>query len=624
MASYKLSPDLPGSDESHKIKSSIEQLQNLPIQEALLLAKQRATRQNVFYPEKYGAKKLGAGAYGTVYLVRMTNEIYWELAQLFQYGGGKIITVFPHVPALVVIKITKQSGNTSDSAFYQENVRENLVHKRLYTAQCLQVGTKPLCISKYVPKFFMSCIIGKSRNLRSLTVMDPAGNTDLDKFVRGKSIPVSLFVEIERAICAMWLTGYIHGDLHRANIMLDTNTMAVKIIDFGFALKLPPPFVAILGRRIYNKIARGDMESLGDIWTQKPVDGKRRLVNYTNGVMKSRGFPWYNPDYKILRTLWNQIPRKLRSQIPAARSAAWGIPIGAQQSRPQSRPQTQSKPQTKYQSPTLRATSLKTYRSSKTAPRGSISESAKKKEEIARQQSAKIKEDMRRAESAKKKEEIARQQSAKIKEDMRRAESAKKKEEIAKQQSAKRKEDMRRAESAKKKEEIARQQSAKRKEDMRQQSAKKKEEIARQQSAKKKEEIARQQSAKKKEEAMRAESAKRKQQVPRQSPRRSSPSPPKTPPMKKSPPRAFFTPTSRKFTNAERVAVYGRKGNAQKMFAEIERQKLICLQRGMTYNPLTKQCSYKSSTAMPGGGSCRIDCAKIGKRCGPNGKCVKL
>jgi len=574
MTSYRLSPDLPGSDESHKIRSSIEQLQNLPIQEALLLAKQRATRQNVFYPEKYGAKKLGAGAYGTVYLVRMTNEIYWELAQLFQYGGGKIITAFPHVPALVVIKITKQQAGTSDSAFYQENVRENLVHKRLYTAQCLQVGTKPLCISKYVPKFFMSCIIGKPRNLRSLTVMDPAGNTDLDKFVRGKSIPVALFIEIERAICAMWLTGYIHGDLHRANIMLDTNTMAVKIIDFGFALKLPPPFVAILGRRIYNKIARGDMDSLGDIWTQKPVDGKRRLVNYTNGVMKSRGFPWYNPDYKILRTLWNQVPRKLRSQIPAARSAAWGIPIGAQQSKPQSKLRSQSRPQTKYQSPTLRPSFKKTYRSSTTASRGSISESAKKKEEIARQQSAKRKEEMIRAESAKKKEEIARQQSAKRKEEMRRAESAKKKEEIA-----------------------------------------------RQQSAKKKEEIARQQSAKKKEEAMRAESAKRKQQVSRQSPSRSSPSPPRTPPQKKSP-RAFFTPSSLKFTDTERAAVYGRKGNSQKMFAEIERQKMMCLQRGAAYNPITKQCSYKTPAKVFSG--CRIDCAKIGKKCGPRGQCIKL
>ena len=405
MASYALSPEAPGSAESHKIRSSIEQLQNLPIQEALLLAKQRATRQNIFYPEKYGAKKLGAGAYGTVYLVRMTNEIYWELASLFQYGGGKIITQFPHVPALVVIKITKQSAKTSDSEFYKENVRENLVHKRLYTAQCLQIGTKPLCISKYVPKFFMSCIIGKPRNLRSLTVMDPAGNTDLDKFVRGKSIPVALFVEIERAICAMWLTGYIHGDLHRANIMLDTNNMAVKIIDFGFALKLPPPFVAVLGRRIYNKIARGEMDSLGDVWTQKPVDGKRRLINYTNGVMKSKGFPWYNPDYKILRTLWNQVPKNLRSQIPAARSAAWGIPIGAAQSRPQSlRPQSrpQSRPKSFRQSPTLRASFAKTYKSSTTAPRGSAPKQTSVSESARRAESAKKKrEEMRRAESAK-------------------------------------------------------------------------------------------------------------------------------------------------------------------------------------------------------------------------------
>ena len=571
MASYRLSPDLPGSDESHKIKSSIEQLQNLPIQEALLLAKQRATRQNVFYPEKYGAKKLGAGAYGTVYLVRMTNEIFWELTSLFQYGGGKILTKYPDVPSLVVIKITKQQSGTSDSAFYQENVRENLVHKRLYTAQCLQVGTKPLCISKYVPKFFMSCIIGKPKNLRSLTVMDPAGNTDLDKFVRGKSIPVALFIEIERAICAMWLTGYIHGDLHRANIMLDTNTMAVKIIDFGFALKLPPPFVAILGRRIYNKIARGDMDSLGDIWTQKPVEGKRRLVNYTNGVMKSKGFPWYNPDYKILRTLWNQVPKNLRRQIPAARSAAWGIPIGAQQSkpqsRPQSRPQTQSRPRTKYQSPTLQASSLKTYRSSTTAPRGSISESTK------------------RVESAKRKEELARQQSAKKKEEMRRAESAKKKEEMRRAESAKKKEEMRRAESAKKKEEMRRAESARR-----------------------------------------AESVKKQRESPRQSPSRASPLSPRTPSMKKSPPRAFFTPSSRKFTNAERVAVYGRKGNAQKMFAEIERQKTMCLQRGMVYNPITKQCSYKTQSQVFSG--CRIDCAKIGKKCGQTAggrpACVKL
>ena len=127
----------------------------------------------------------------------------------------------------------------------------------------------------------------------------------------------------------------------------------------------------------------------------------------------------------------------------------------------------------------------------------------------------------------------------------------------------------------------------------------------------------------------RAESARRAESMKKQggSPSRSSPLSPRTPPQKKSPPRAFFTPSSRKFTDAERVAVYGRKGNTQKLFANIERQKMMCRQRGMAYNPITKQCSYRSP-AMPSSGACRIDCAKIGKRCvttpGGRSKCVKL
>ena len=149
-------------------------------------------------------------------------------------------------------------------------------------------------------------------------------------------------------------------------------------------------------------------------------------------------------------------------------------------------------------------------------------------------------------------------------------------------------------------------------------SAKKKEEIARQQSAKKKEEMRRAESAKKKEEMKRAESAKRKQGG---SPSRSSPLSPRTPLQKKSP-RAFFTPSSLKFTDTERAAVYGRKGNSQKMFAEIERQKMMCRQRGAVYNPITKTCSYKTPAKVFSG--CRIDCAKIGKKCGPRGQCIKL
>jgi hypothetical protein len=215
------------------------------------------------------------------------------------------------------------------------------------------------------------------------------------------------------------------------------------------------------------------------------------------------------------------------------------------------------------------------------------------RESAIRAESAKKKEEMRRAESAKKKEEMRRVESAKKKEEMRRVESARRAE------SAKKKEEMRRAESAKKKEEMRRVESARRAE-----SAKKKEEMRRAESTR------------------RAESAKMKQGgSPRQSTSRTSPLSPRTPPQKKSP-RAFFTPSSLKFTDTERAAVYGRKGNSQKMFAEIERQKMLCRQRGAVYNPITKQCSYKTPAKVFSG--CRTDCAKIGKKCGPRGQCIKL
>ena len=150
------------------------------------------------------------------------------------------------------------------------------------------------------------------------------------------------------------------------------------------------------------------------------------------------------------------------------------------------------------------------------------------------------------------------------------------------------------------------------------------EEIKRAESAKRKqEELARQQSAKRKEEIKRAESAKRAESIKQQSAKKQSMSPKTPSKMFAQKPRAFSpSPSSRKFTNIERAAVYGRKGNAQKMFSNIERQKMMCRQRGMEYNPITKACTFKTPAKVFGG--CREDCAKIGKKCGPNGRCIKL
>jgi serine/threonine protein kinase len=576
MGSYVISPVSTGegSREAHEIRTSAA-LANLPIREALELAKQKARKIFSFDPQQYGAKKLGGGAYGTAYLMKVTPASFVKLQEGLSFGGGRIITSMPQMGSTVVVKIAKQKGG-KDSSFYQENIRENVVHKRLSVALCYSPprADRPICVSRHVPKFFLSYIQGAPGRLESVTVMDLAGNMDLDKFVSRKDIPVSLFVEIERAICSMWLAGYIHGDLHRANLMIDTRTYSIKLIDFGFALKMPPGFVDVLARRISNMIARGDMKSLGEVWTEKPIDGKLRLINYSNRVMKGKGYPWYNPDYKILRTLYNQVPRKLRNQIPAARSALWGIKMGDVAALPQR--QRTSRRTAFRSSPALSSRDGRTYRTSRTFRRSSPSGP----------KTASIKEATgRRQDSARKKEELARQQSARKKEELARQQSARKKEELARQQSAKKKEELARQQSAKKKEELARQQSAK-----------KKEELARQQSAKKKEELARQIAKKK--------SA--------------------TPQWQKRSPQTKLSSPLRKLSNAERAAVYGQKRRSPNTaIADLQRRKADCQQRGLFYNPILKQCVRTMKTPVTPG-RCREDCAAIGKRCGPKGRCVKL
>jgi hypothetical protein len=77
----------------------------------------------------------------------------------------------------------------------------------------------------------------------------------------------------------------------------------------------------------------------------------------------------------------------------------------------------------------------------------------------------------------------------------------------------------------------------------------------------------------------------------------------------------------RSLSDAERAAVYGRRSPQDQVIANIQKRKIECQRHGMMYNPITKQCTQQSR---PTFGGCREDCARLGKRCGPRGRCIKL
>jgi hypothetical protein len=84
----------------------------------------------------------------------------------------------------------------------------------------------------------------------------------------------------------------------------------------------------------------------------------------------------------------------------------------------------------------------------------------------------------------------------------------------------------------------------------------------------------------------------------------------------------YISTPLRSLTNAERAVVYGRGSRQDKIIANIQQRKIECRRRGLEYNPITKQCTKQQQQKSVQG--CRIDCAAIGKRCGPRGRCIKL
>jgi serine/threonine protein kinase len=489
--------------------------------------------------------------------MRLTQSSLAAIGEGLKFGGGVVVQQIPKEGMSVVVKVAKQSGR-SDKEFYMENVRENVVHRRLSADSCsfVPAASKPICVSKYVPKFYLSFIDGSPKKLESVTVMDVAGNVSLDKFVKGKKIPVDFYVDIERAICSLWLSGYIHGDLHRDNIMIDTNTQRIQIIDFGFAIKMPAGFVSVLSRRISNMIAQGHTGSLGDVWLKKPINDKLRLINYSNRVMKGRGFPWYNPDYKVLQSLFNQVPRDLRKNIPAARAAAWGIQLQQVPRQPLVKKQTVQKKQTPFaSSPLLRASAAKTYRSSKTVRRPLTASPPKPMSQQYRTVTPPQQKPRTVTPPQQKPRTVTPPQQK-----PRTVTPPQQYRTVTPHQQYRTATPPQQYRTA----------------------------TPQQKSMSKQKSVF--------------------QKIRSSSPQIRTPSP--------------MNRRLSGLSNAERAAVYGSKQRElPRALNALRQRKEACGRRGLAYNPITKQCIAGQQQIFTG---CRQDCARIGKRCGPKGKCVKL
>ena len=345
---YPLSPSFMGP-ESHTIPQSIRsrttpmKLEKIP--EKNIILKNTASDEELTFDVGAHGKMVGGGAHGKVYNCKVTRSLIDELKLGLSGGANKIFNSFPDLDSYVIIKVVTQSKDFDDKEFSEDVVHENIVHSKLSSIKC-----NPdiiACVSQFVPKFFLSFILGKSRKHMSITVMDYAGDKTLEDYApiimhKGEE-SVQFYARVERIVCSLWIAGYIHGDLHRKNMMVNSSTGEVKLIDFGFAEKMSSSFSDFISNGIVKMISDGSVKSLADVWNEDTFSDKSTVAEYSNRIMASRGFPWYHPDNKFLKVVYNQIiPRGSTKLLPGVRSKLWGIPIGFIKSPRQKSPNSQT------------------------------------------------------------------------------------------------------------------------------------------------------------------------------------------------------------------------------------------------------------------------------------------
>lgn len=272
-------------------------------------------------------KEIASGAYGTAYRAPASLDDLLALKRAMRYVTYRAM---PHPGQPVIIKVAKQKKGVPLREFVKANLKEITAQDHLAAAACATHPqlAKPVCASKYVPALYFAGLVTEKRVSADVfvTVMGVAPGATLKSYLDEQNRPLTaqLYVKIERAICSLWFNGLVHGDFHMQNVLYDPATDRITVIDFGFSVLLPPPLAAQLRQAVVKGIGLG-VRSLGEAW--RSADRSQigtGLQAYSNRVISTRGFPWYNPDGGALLRLYGRLSDAERRKVPGLRMAAWG------------------------------------------------------------------------------------------------------------------------------------------------------------------------------------------------------------------------------------------------------------------------------------------------------------
>jgi hypothetical protein len=329
----------PSHEEAHIIRNRRFQPNILPRAFGDVMRATRPTRPDATAPALRTApggwshwlgEQLGRGAYGVAFSAAMTPDNHIRVQHLANAVRHLVYSGMPAQGSRVVIKVATDAD--ANKEWLGACVRESLVHRWLADRDrptprvpgC--PASKTAQSAQYVPRFYFAGLVRDAGNFQPafVVVMDRAAGMPLDAFLQQRRVPTArLYVDLERAACALWLAGVVHADLHRGNVMYDPASRKLTVLDFGMAVVLPPAYRDAIAQSLSRAIG-ANVASLGEIFLKTSAHGVHNMQNYLNRVMFTRQYSWFNPDYMATKAMFRRLSRGEQDSVPMLRRRAWG------------------------------------------------------------------------------------------------------------------------------------------------------------------------------------------------------------------------------------------------------------------------------------------------------------
>lgn len=267
-----------------------------------------AVRRGKYLQSLFGSVKcVGKGRSGSTFTLRVTPTVLERLEDVFgETLSHVIIQKMPIVGSTVLLKVVDLRKGPSMKEAIAHYKRETEAHLHLCRHPPITVGQRGPCKHDLYPAKYVPCLFAFGIDLEhgvAVSCMQYVNGVPIYKV----PITANIFLETQKAMCALWASCVDHNDSHLENILV-TPDGKVFIIDFEFSARLPKSKQRQFMKFLDMPGGITSLDSAAQVFFARHSDAIQ--FQRTSGRMQ-----YYNPGYKAIRVLWNRMPRQEQQQL---------------------------------------------------------------------------------------------------------------------------------------------------------------------------------------------------------------------------------------------------------------------------------------------------------------------